>query len=135
MRKALPIIGVLFAAACALVVLATARGGAATPETVLITFHPKSGSEQPLADVIARHWTVARQLDLVLDAPHVTLRGTDAGGNTFFVEVLTWRSAAAPDSAPKQILDIWDEMNALVESRDGRPGLDLRAMTVLSHDR
>jgi len=135
MRKTIPTIGVLFAALCAVVVLATARGGATTPETVLITFHPQRGSEQPLADVIARHWAVARRLDLVLDTPHVTLRGTDGAGNTYFVEVLTWRSASIPDSAPKPILEIWEQMNALVESRDGRPGLDFRAMTVLSNER
>jgi hypothetical protein len=114
----------------ALLALATAHAGA--PETVLITFHPKRGSEQALADVIARHWATARRLDLVLDAPHLTLRGRDAGGNAYFVEVLTWRDAATPDSAPKPILELWDEMNALVESRDARPGLDLREVTVLS---
>lgn len=127
--------GVLLAALCALAVLAPTHARSTVPETVLITFHPKHGSEEALAEVIARHWAVARKLDLVLDAPHVTLRGTDGGGNTYFVEVLTWRSAAVPDSAPKPILEIWDQMNALVEAQDGRPGLDLRAMTVLSRDR
>jgi hypothetical protein len=125
----------LIAALSTLLALATARAGSATPETVLITFHPKRGAEQALAEVIARHWAVARGLDLVLDTPHVTLRGTDGGGNAYFVEVLTWRDAAIPDSAPKPILDLWDQMNALVESRDARPGLDFRAMTVLSPQR
>jgi len=118
-----------------LAALAVAHAGSPIPETVLITFHPKHGSEQALADVIARHWATARRLDLVLDAPHVTLRGTDGGGNAYFVEVLTWRDAAAPDSAPKAILELWDQMNALVESTDARPGLDLRAVTVLSPQR
>jgi hypothetical protein len=125
----------LLAALSALLALATARAGSTMPETVLITFHPKHGSEQALADVIARHWAVARRLDLVLDTPHVTLRGTDGGGNAYFVEVLTWRDAAIPDSAPKAILDLWDQMNALVESRDARPGLDLREVTVLAPGR
>jgi hypothetical protein len=49
--------------------------------------------------------------------------------------VLTWRDTAIPDSAPKAILDLWDQMNALVESRDARPGLDFRAVTVLSPER
>jgi hypothetical protein len=102
---------------------------------VLITFHPKRGSEQALADVIARHWAVARRLDLVLDTPHLTLRGTDGRGNAYFVEVLTWRDAAIPDFAPKPILELWDQMNALVESRDARPGLDFRAVNVLSPQR
>ncbi len=103
---------------------------AAGPETVLLTFHPKRGAEQALAAAIAQHWTVARQLGLVLDAPHLTLRGADAGG-AYFVEVLTWRDAAVPDNAPPAIVEIWDRMNGLVESRGGRPGLDFRAMTVI----
>jgi hypothetical protein len=124
----------LIVALSALLALATARAGT-MPETVLITFHPKRGSEQALADVIARHWAVARRLDLVLDTPHLTLRGTDGRGNAYFVEVLTWRDAAIPDFAPKPILELWDQMNALVESRDARPGLDFRAVNVLSPQR
>ena len=126
---------VLIAGLSALLTLATARAGSPIPETVMITFHPKRGSEQALADVIARHWAVARRLELVVDAPHVTLRGFDGGGNAYFVEVLTWRDAAIPDSAPKPILELWDQMNALVESRNDRPGLDLREVTVLSPQR
>jgi len=115
--------------------LALARADSAKPETVLITFHPKHGSEQVLADVIARHWAVARELRLVHDTPHVTLRGIDPGGNPYFVEVLTWRDAAIPNSAPKAIVDLWDQINALVEPRDARPGLDFREVTVLSAGR
>ena len=50
-----------------------------TPETVMVTFHAKSGGEADLARVIARHWDTARSLNLVLDTPHVTLRGTEDG--------------------------------------------------------
>jgi len=119
----------------ALLLLGTARAASPAPETVLITFHPKRGSEQALAEVIARHWAVARRLDLVLDAPHVTLRGMDGGGNAYIVEVLTWRDAAIPDSAPKPILELWDQMNALVESREGRPGLAFGEVHLLSSGR
>ena len=113
----------------------TTVNGAPPPETVMITFQAKRGSEQALSDVIARHWVTARRLDLVLDAPHLTLRGVDGAGNAYFVEVLTWRDAAAPDSAPKAILELWDQMNALVEPRGDRPGLDLREVAVLSPQR
>ena len=40
--------------AAAVVVTASAALGAAEPETVMITFHPKAGAEQAVADVIAR---------------------------------------------------------------------------------
>jgi hypothetical protein len=104
------------------------------PETVLITFRPKSGAEQELADVIARHWAEARRLDLVVALPHLTLRGRDGAGRIVLTELLTWRDAGIPDAAPPAILDIWKRMNELVESRDGRPGLVFDVVTVLSPD-
>ena len=51
---------------------------------------------------------------LVLDKPHVRLRGVD-NGQTYFVEIFTWRDAAIPDHAPTAIQSIWTEMNKLVE--------------------
>jgi hypothetical protein len=105
-----------FTVASALLAGGTARARD-VPETVLITFRPKSGAEQELADVIARHWAEARRLDLVVAPPH-----------------LTWRDAGIPDAAPPAILDIWKRMNELVESRDGRPGLVFDVVTVLSPD-
>jgi len=99
---------------------------AAEPETVLITLHPKAGAEQELADVIARHYETAQRLDLLQpDAVHLTLRGADEGDRPYFVEILTWRDAAVPDHAPKEIQTIWSAMNRLVEPRAGRPGLDI----------
>lgn len=105
---------------------------AGVPETVLITFRPKPQADQELADVVARHWKEARRLDLVLAGPHLTLRGRDGAGRVELTEVLTWRDASVPDAAPPAILDIWKRMNELVEERDGRPGLVLEAVTVLS---
>jgi hypothetical protein len=115
----------------ALLVCAAARA-ADVPETVLITFRPKPQAEQELAEVIARHWKEARRLDLVLATPHLTLRGRDGAGRVVLTEVLTWRDASVPDAAPAAILEIWKRMNELVEERDGRPGLALDTVTVLT---
>jgi hypothetical protein len=99
---------------------------AAEPETVMITLHPKAGAEQALADVIARHYETVRRLDMLHDgAVHVTLRGADEGDRPYFVEILTWRDGSVPDTAPKAVLAIWNEMQALVEARGGRSGLDI----------
>jgi hypothetical protein len=102
------------------------------PETVMITYHAKSGSEDELARVIASHWSVARHLRLVRKEPHVTLRGSEGAGLTYFVEILTWRDGNIPDFAPPAIQKLWDQMNALVESRDGKPGLDFASVEVIS---
>ena len=102
---------------------AQASGG--KPETVMITCHAKPGSELELARVLARHWTAVRNLKLVRDAPHLTLRGIEDGDKTYFVEIFTWRDAAIPDAAPPPIQAIWTEMGKLVEPRGGRPGIDI----------
>jgi hypothetical protein len=88
------------------------------PETVVVTCQAKPGEEAKLARVLQRHWTTARDLKLVLDSPHLTLRRSEAGGKVTFVEILTWRDAAIPDNAPDQIRSIWSEMRQLSESID-----------------
>ena len=98
----------------------------------MVTLHAKPGAEADLARVIARHWDTARGLNLILDAPYVTLRGTEDGGKTYFVHVFTWRDASIPDAAPAAIQAIWTEMNRLVESRGGRPGLQLTEVSVVA---
>jgi hypothetical protein len=94
------------------------------PETVFITYHAKAGLEAALEKVITRQWTVARQMNLFNPAPHVLVRGVEDGDKTFFVEILEWRDENIPDHAPPEIQTIWKEMNALVELRKGRPGID-----------
>jgi hypothetical protein len=96
----------------------------------MITFRAKAGAERELAQVIADHWATARKLNLVLGDPHVTLRTKATAGKTSFVEIFTWRDRDIPDNAPPAILQIWDEMNRLTESRDGRPGLDIMEVAV-----
>ena len=96
------------------------------PETVLITLHAKAGSVDPLVDVVARHYDAARRLNLLApDAPHLTLQAKDADNRPYVVEILTWRDGSVPDNAPADIQAIWKEMNALVEPRGGRPGIDI----------
>jgi len=122
--------------ACVLASGVIAIAGAATsdevPETVIITYHAKPGSEDELARVIARHWSVARSLNLVRREPHVTVRGSEGAGLTYFVEILTWRDGNIPDFAPPAIQRLWDQMNALVESRAGKPGLDFARVELIS---
>ena len=110
----------------------SAVGGvrAEAPETVMITLHAKAGAEAELAQVIARHWDTARRLNMVRDTPHLTLRSA-AGAQTDFVEIMTWRDASLPDSAPPEIQKIWAEMNRLVEKRGSAPGLSIEQMSVI----
>lgn len=109
----------------------TLAAGADQPETVMVTFRAKPGAEAELARVIASHWRTASELSLVTATPHVTLRGTEDGNRTYFVEVFTWRDASIPDAAPAAIQKIWSQMNTLVESRGGHPGLQFEEVSVV----
>ena len=100
------------------------------PETVMITLHAKAGAEAELAQVIARHWDTARRLKMIRETPHLTLRSVE-GAQTDFVEIMTWRDASVPDSAPAEIQKIWAEMNRLVEQRGATPGLRIEQMSVV----
>jgi hypothetical protein len=101
------------------------------PETVLVTYHAKQGSEAALANAIGEQWAAMTSLKLVLQAPHTLVRGTE-DGKTYFVEIFTWRDARIPDAAPPAIQNIWSEMNRLVESRGGKPGIDFTAVSLVA---
>jgi len=102
------------------------------PETVLVTLHAKPGAEGALARVLARHWSTARALRLVRKTPHITMRTPEDGNKTCFVEIFSWRDARIPDAAPAAIRALWAQMNGLVESRDGKPGLGFQAVSLVS---
>jgi hypothetical protein len=129
-------VAIRIAAAAAIVAAITAGGTAAgpaqaaAPETVIVTFHAKAGSEAELAAVIARHWDTARRLNLVLDSPHLTVRGTEGDRQVYFVDIFAWRDASVPDHAPAEIQKIWADMNRLVEARNGKPGLEFSEVAV-----
>jgi hypothetical protein len=108
-----------------------AAQSSAMPETVMVTYHAKAGSETALANAIARQWATANRLKLVLETPHTLVRG-DEQGKAYFVEVFTWRDANTPDAPPAVIQNIWAEMNQLVESRGGRPGIDFAAVSAVA---
>lgn len=103
-----------------------------TPETMMITLRPRAGADQELAGVIADHWATARKMNLVRPEPHVTVRTKDEAGRPVFVDIFTWRDRDIPDNAPAAILKIWGEMNRLTESRDGRPGLDITEVKLVT---
>ena len=103
----------------------------AAPETVLVTYHAKPGSEAALADAIARQWATANSLKLVLEKPHTVVRGSE-DGRTYFVEIFTWRDANIPDAPPPAIQNIWSQLSQLVEARGGKPGIDFAAVSAVA---
>jgi len=113
-----------------LLLAATAAHAASPPETVLAYFYPKPGKEAQLETILGDYRTTLARLALV-NAPHITLRGSDAKGRTYYVVIQTWKSADIPDNAPPEIVKLWDAMNAVVETRDGKAGIHFDEVTVI----
>ena len=103
-------------------------------ETMHSVAHVKRGMEARYAALSAQSWAIYRKLDLVLAKPHVVLRGVDAAGLTYFVEIFTWKSADIPDHAPPEVLAIWKQLEEACEKRDGHPGIDFSEVTAVAID-
>lgn len=75
-------------------------------------------------------------MDLVVPKPHIVLKGIDESGKSYFVEIFTWRNAGIPDNAPKEVREIWEQLESMCEKRGGRPGIDFSAggITIIGID-
>ncbi len=103
-------------------------------ETMHSIAHVKIGHEAEYAQLSAKAWALYKRLGLVLDRPHVVLRGADEKGRPYFVEVFTWKSPDIPDHAPPEVKAIWQQLEAACEVRDGRPGIDFAEVTAIQLD-
>ena len=122
----------LFAVVVLTAGLATAAG---PPETVHVTYHVQPGKLEEFLSVLKQHHPACRKLGLVLAEPHVILSGKEDGGKPVVIEILTWKDSDAPDSVPKhhpEIKKIWDQLNALVEKRGEKPGIDIEEMDIVT---
>jgi 2-polyprenyl-3-methyl-5-hydroxy-6-metoxy-1,4-benzoquinol methylase len=93
--------------------------------TALCTYLVQPGKEELFGELLRRHWPTLRKYRLVTEDAALIYFGRDYSG-PFFVEILTWVDLLAPGRAywTPEINDIWTELYALTESRDGRPGID-----------
>lgn len=98
-------------------------------ETVHSVAHVKAGHDAEYARLSADTWALYTRLGLVLDHPHIVLRGADENGRPYFVEIFTWKSPDIPDHAPPAVRAMWKQLEQLCETRDGRPGIDFEAVT------
>lgn len=108
--------------------------GSEPPETVHVTYHVQPGKLDEFLAALKQHYLACRKLGLVLDAPHVILSGKEDGGKPVVIEILTWKDGDAPDSVPDhhpEVKKIWGRLNALVEKRGDRPGIEIDQMDLV----
>ena len=103
-------------------------------ETVLVTHRVQVGKEAEYAKFLELEWSTLRRLGMVLERPHVVLRGTDESGRTIFVEVLTWKDHDAPDNAPPEVEQFWKDLEARAEKRLGHRGIEFPEFTIAVMD-
>jgi len=101
----------------------------AKSETVLVTYHVKSGKEADLEDVLRTAWKIYRQEGMVFARPHVIVSDTEGDNKPRVVEIFTW--VTAPDHAPDAVNGVWNEMHALCEARDGHDALEFGAVDLV----
>ncbi len=105
------------------ILLVATAAYADTPETVLVAYRPKEGNDAEMLRILKDEWATLTKLSLVTGG-HQLYRAEDAAGRPFFIEIFTWKGHEIPDHAPPEVRKIWAEMNAVVEARNGRPGLE-----------
>jgi hypothetical protein len=82
--------------------------------------------EEKFEGLLARHWPTLREAGLVTGKRSTMFRGKEDGGGTFYVEVLEWKDAKAPNEAHHlpAVMKVWEPMGMCVEERGGRPGME-----------
>ncbi len=123
MRKALLLLAVVLSAP-----LLRAE---APPETIVSIAHPKRGKEADLLAALRETHAVYGKLQAVTGG-YTLYRGSDEAGGVTYIEIFTWRSGDIPDNAPPEIRAVWAKLQSLVESRNGRAGIEFYAVEPLS---
>jgi hypothetical protein len=106
---------------------------AGPPETVHVSYHVQPGKLGEVIELLGRQYSEGTRAGIVLAEPHLVLSGKEDGGKPVVVEVFTWRSADDPDEVSTkypEIEAIWNRLNALVEKRGGKRGIEIEAMKV-----
>src|SRR2546423_8889364 len=89
------------------------------PVLMLITYTPKQGSEAALLDLLRRHWSTLRRLELVTHTPGQLWRANDKESNRVrFLEMFEWADASSSDIAHQtpEVMAVWEPMGPLLES-------------------
>jgi hypothetical protein len=92
----------------------------------ICTYRVKSGMEKTFEGHLRRHWPTLREQGLVTAKRLDAFKGVEEGGSAFYVELLEWKDADAPNEAHElpAVMAVWEKMGMCVEDRGGRPGME-----------
>ena len=87
------------------------------PVRMLCTYRVKDGKEADFLRLLERHWPTLREVGLATDDRAQVFRTKNKAGKTIFVEMFSWRDAAAPDVAHQtpEVMSVWEPMGALAD--------------------
>ena len=97
------------------------------PETVICTFRVKPESLDEFLELHRRHWPQLLELGLVTPTPEQAFRaGATEADQPTIVSIFEWIDATASDRAHEHpdVAEIWEAMEPLCESRNGRPSME-----------
>ena len=77
-----------------------------------------------MQQVLERAWKIYTAEHLVFPETHTLLLDRSVSGKPRIIESFTWVSHTAPDHTPDSVKEIWNQMQALREARDGHDGLE-----------
>ena len=104
----------------------------AESKTIMATYRVVAGKEVEFEQVLARKWEVYTKEKLVYDHPHVVVRGKEADGKAYFVDIFTWVRRGTPDHAPASVIAVWQIMDSLVEARNGHPNREITEVQLVA---
>jgi hypothetical protein len=89
----------------------------------MCTYIVKTGKEAEFEKLLAQHWPTLRRTGLSTDDPPQIYRGIvdkrakEFNGNTFYVEIFTWKDEKGPSRAHEMpdIMAVWEPMGPLLE--------------------
>ena len=83
-----------------------------------VTYRPKAGQEEALLALVKKHGPALESTGLIVGGLPTIYRAADKrSGETFFVEMFSWRDKQAPDVAHQtpEVMAVWEPMTPLLE--------------------
>ena len=98
----------------------------ATPLTAMCIYQVRAGAEREFEQLLGKHWPTLQKMELVTEKRSQAFRGENDDKSVFFVELIEWLDATAPETAHElpEVAAVWEAMGRLCEARGGKPPME-----------